>query len=623
MQSPFAPGERVGARAQRWQVVHAREARACVAIALLPSDSHQAASRTLIHPFDRLTRLRRHARLRPARLAHAHRVLDRMLVAPVPTWATPTTVVETAIDLLPHQFVAALALVRGLASRVCVLDTVGTGKTMHAGIAIAELLARGLATRVLVVVPAHLRQQWGAELARLHVEARILDSHGREDAVDALPPDVSPWTLPGTTIVSLDLVKRRDTLVGLENIRWDLVVVDEAHGATSHTDRHDAVNAIARRADRVILLTATPHDGDESRYRRLFSLGGTDPVVVACHSRREAPRRVHTLAIGPSADEHAAFAMLGRYRAAIDRLGPQSRSGVSHLVADVLTRRAASSMFALARTAARRRHALQVPDATQPLLFATPCAIPDVECDDDAAIDALLHAPGALSASHERALLGAIHSAALRASADDSLVRAVTRIVCRSGEPVIVFVEYRDALVPLARRLSRLVRVEVLHGGCSATERARALSSFTTGHARVLLATDTASEGLNLHQRCRFVVHLDTPWTPTRIAQRDGRVDRLGQARRVHTWRLARMGYEQAALRARLHERMRAIDDARAERDEGPVLLTPTGSTPLPSAASRSRGRVRRRRAPAQLGAGRVHAKSSARGGSLDTRRPA
>lgn len=583
MQSPFAPGERVGARAQRWRVASTRDGRACVAITVDPLEGAPDATRTLIHPFDRFTRLRRHARLRTARLAHAYDVIAHVLGAAPDAWFTPRAVTGAAIDLLPHQFVAALALVRGVASRLCIMDAVGTGKTIQAGIAIAELLARGLAARVLVVVPAHLRRQWATELARLGIAARVLDAQGRDEAADALPADVSPWALPGTTIASLDLVKRRDTLVGLEDIHWDLVVVDEAHGATSHTDRHDAVDALARRADRVVLLTATPHDGDDTRYQRLLSLGGTDPLLVVRRTAARPARRIHRLAVAPSADETTAYALLDRYRSTVDRVAGGVRVATNRLVAEVLARRAASSMFALARTAARRREALLSPDVTQPLLFAADHRLLDDDGDDDAVIDAVVKAPGALDVRHERALLGAIHAAALRASRHDTLVHAIARIVRRAGEPLIVFAEYRDALVPLVTVLSRITLVEVLHGGCSATERAHALSAFTLGRAQVLLTTDTAAEGLNLHQRCRIVIHVDTPWTPTRIAQREGRVDRYGQARRVHAWSLQRRGHEQASLQARHQDRARAIDEALARHRDVPVLVTSFGSTPMPA----------------------------------------
>ena len=68
--------------------------------------------------------------------------------------------------------------------------------------------------------------------------------------------------------------------------------------------------------------------------------------------------------------------------------------------------------------------------------------------------------------------------------------------------------------------------------------RAAALAQFASGHARVLLATDVAAEGVNLQEACRLVVHVELPWSPARLEQRNGRIDRLGQRRRVHVWRL-------------------------------------------------------------------------------------
>jgi hypothetical protein len=65
-------------------------------------------------------------------------------------------------------------------------------------------------------------------------------------------------------------------------------------------------------------------------------------------------------------------------------------------------------------------------------------------------------------------------------------------------------------------------------------ERRRSQAAFTGGTSRVLLATDAASEGLNLHARCRVVIHYELPWSPARLEQRTGRVDRIGQSRVVH-----------------------------------------------------------------------------------------
>jgi len=101
-------------------------------------------------------------------------------------------------------------------------------------------------------------------------------------------------------------------------------------------------------------------------------------------------------------------------------------------------------------------------------------------------------------------------------------------------EPVLVFTEYRDTL----HRLERLIRatgreVTTLHGGLERSERNRAQAAFNAGGVS-LLATDAAAEGLNLHHHCRVVIHYELPWRPARLEQRAGRVDRLGQSKRVH-----------------------------------------------------------------------------------------
>jgi len=92
----------------------------------------------------------------------------------------------------------------------------------------------------------------------------------------------------------------------------------------------------------------------------------------------------------------------------------------------------------------------------------------------------------------------------------------------------------------------------LLHGGLTAADRHEAASAFNSGRSSVLLATDAASEGLNLHRRCRAVVNLELPWTPVRLEQRIGRVDRIGQTRRVHAMHLVASGTTEEDSAARL-----------------------------------------------------------------------
>jgi superfamily II DNA/RNA helicase len=138
-----------------------------------------------------------------------------------------------------------------------------------------------------------------------------------------------------------------------------------------------------------------------------------------------------------------------------------------------------------------------------------------------------------MDAAAERRMLEAIATAAAQASSAESKIRRLQRLLERLREPVLVFTEYRDTLEHLERHLRQAHRPLVsLHGGIDRAERTRVQNRFNAGGA-ILLATDAAAEGLNLHHHCRLVVHFELPWRPARIAQRAGRVDRLGQRRRV------------------------------------------------------------------------------------------
>ena len=158
----------------------------------------------------------------------------------------------------------------------------------------------------------------------------------------------------------------------------------------------------------------------------------------------------------------------------------------------------------------------------------------DEEVLDDDAPDGVIGAAGLSDAGRERALLDELVRAAAQASRHESKLRFLLRFARRAREPLIVFTEYRDTLAYLERALAREGHATVLlHGGMSPRERSETQRAFNEG-GLILLATDAASEGLNLHRCCRTVVHFELPWTLSRLRQRTGRVDRFGQRRTVH-----------------------------------------------------------------------------------------
>jgi len=436
----------------------------------------------------------------------------------------------------------------------------GMGKTIEAGLAVAELLARGAVEKVLILTPAGLRDQWASELAgRFGLDAAIVDSRAVRNRVATLPVGVNPWSTAPIAIASIDYVKRPEILRAVLACGWDAVVIDEAHGVAGDSERHAAAAALAGRAAYVLLLTATPHSGDRRQFESLSDIGSHGDCLLVFRRTRQAMhlgagRKVHQLRVRPSAAEMRMHALLAAFTHVVRReRGDQSRE--VWLALSVLHKRALSSAHSLEQSVARRLSALGSTPAGQLHQLALPLG--DVEGETDRA-DAPPQWADAIAlgdASRERELLGGLAAAARAATAHETKVSALVRILDRAAEPAVVFTEYRDTLVHLEEALAR--PVALLHGGLTREERTAALDAFTSGRRTVLLATDAAGEGLNLHHSCRTVINLELPWNPMRLEQRIGRVDRIGQRRTVHAFHLIARDTGEMRILDRLRARIR------------------------------------------------------------------
>ncbi len=473
-------------------------------------------------------------------------------------------------------------------ARLLIADEVGLGKTIQAGLVLAELSSLDEGFRAVVLVPASLGDQWVEELReRFRLPATRVDADWLLTRARELPPDVNPWSLPGIYVCSIDLAKRPETLRALEDVTWDALVVDEAHAASRGTARLAAAHAVGCRSLRVLLLTATPPDGDPPQFEAMASIGslGTDRLVRFRRLRSDVAqqpnRRSLLLQVRLSSAERRMHRLINRYTSVVWKEG-----GVGgRLAAMVLRKRALSSARSLAASVRRRSELLAaLPSTTE---WQQPLPLDFEDSVADGVPDALIAAPALADSGKERAFLDEIASTALAASKAESKIRALIRLLGRARQPAIVFTEYRDTLVYLEDRL-RIAGHEciLLHGGMDPRERAESVARFHASGS-VLLATDAASEGLNLQRRCRLVIHFELPWTPARLEQRTGRVDRLGQSRRVHEILLvARHTAERTVLlplarRARLAREHDARAGAIASLTEARIAAAIIGREPL------------------------------------------
>jgi superfamily II DNA or RNA helicase len=569
-------GERVRVRGASWTVSEVERGVSCAALRLI-EEASPPLSRTLLSPFDRFRRVL-HPRA-PA-VVDERKWLERIrqLGAIVHPAGGLRAAAAANIRLLAYQLEPALAVVRRGASRLLIADEVGLGKTVQAGLIIAEL-ARiiGGSFRAIVVVPAGLRDQWQHELRRLFaLDCTIADSAWIASATADRPIDANPWSLPGIYVASHDFVKRPEVLRPVQEVAWHVFVMDEAHAASSFTDRRAAAHALACQSQHVILLTATPHFDDPAQHEALCTIGKPegvdDPIYFFRHSRQDAgltsSRRSRLLLVQPTEAERRMHHLLGEYTRRIWHEADRRGDALARLAAVVLRKRALSSAASLALSIRRRAELLVAATATAEQLLLPLAA--DDRVDDEEPLGAMA-APGLADATVERRWLAVIAEAAARAAADESKIRFLRQYMRRIREPVIVFTEYRDTLARLRSALAD-DSVLVLHGGLTPAERSRVQTAFNSKPA-ILLATDAAAEGLNLHGQCRAIVHYELPWSTGRLEQRAGRVDRLGQARRVHeTALVAADTAERLVLGPLLHRAARVRSASRSVAGLASVL---------------------------------------------------
>jgi SNF2 family DNA or RNA helicase len=553
----------VRVRGARWRVLDVRAYEDCELVTLAGvSPPYIGVERRFLAPFDVIEPINRLIQPRVVRAERWRNACRHLLADNRPPGGLEAAL-HARIDLLPHQLEPALAILRGLGSRVLLADEVGLGKTIQAGLVCAELLIRGAINRILVLTPAGLRGQWRDELSkRFAIRATTLDASALRTAAATLPVGLNPWSTQPIAIASIDYVKRPEVLPAVAACSWDLVIVDEAHGVGGDSDRHVAVSMLAARAAYVLLLTATPHSGDRRAFASLCGLGSldADPLLVFRRSRNAVqigvPRRVHITAARPSADERRMHRSLADYTAAV-RADRRELHDASWLALSVLHKRALSSAWSLAQSIDRRLASLLAVGANDSgAQLMLPLGNPDGERSTDDEAPAWPADLGLTDADYERRLLTELAAHARTAARHETKLAMLRRLLRRARESAVVFTEYRDTLLHISRVLD--LPCVVLHGGLTARERGAALAVFANEPRTVLLATDAAGEGLNLHQGCRLVVNVELPWNPMRLEQRIGRVDRIGQRRTVHAFHLIATGTGEPRILQRLTQRIAA-----------------------------------------------------------------
>ena len=307
-----AAGDVVRIRSARWRVAHQTPYEHAILIEVRGCDRENQGERArFLLPFEPVERLPVTQAPRVVSPRRWRRTARAAIAASSPAYHGLDSAVSAAFDILPYQLEPALAVTRGLGTRLLIADEVGLGKTVQAALVVAEILRRRPCdARAIVVCPAGLREQWQSELReRFQLESAVLDS-AAVAASPAAAHGINPWAAHRIVIASIDYLKRPEVMRSVEALIWDVGVFDEAHALSGRSDRRIAACALADRSRIVVLLSATPHSGDDEAFARLAGIGhleGATPLLTFRRTRGDVrmsvPRRSRWHRVRPTAAE--------------------------------------------------------------------------------------------------------------------------------------------------------------------------------------------------------------------------------------------------------------------------------------------------------------------------------
>jgi SNF2 family DNA or RNA helicase len=453
---------------------------------------------------------------------------------------------RAVMNLVPYQLDPALQALKQPRQRILIADSVGLGKTLEAGILTTELIQRGRGQRILVITLKSMLTQFQKEFwSRFTIPLVRLDSVGLQRVRNSIPSNHNPFNFYDRTIISIDTLKNNlEYRNYLENAWWDIIIVDECHNVAARGNE-DGLSRRARlarmlsgRSDTMILLSATPHDGSARSFASLMSL--LDPTAIS-DPDDYTPEDFKDKGL-----------VVRRFKKDIrDQVGADFQERITELLKQAASPQEEVAFQALLdipftqkgeHRAGKQQELQRV--GMQKAMFSSPFAA----LDSTVRRISLLKAKASIT-SDEQAEIAALEefASALRAI-DAGSFSKFQRLKCHlksqefAWEPdnpadrIVIFSERIETLEWLQKNLPGEIGIdsthfELLHGGMTDTEQQDIVDRFGRKEdpIRVLLCSDVASEGLNLHYFCHRLVHFDLPWSLMVFQQRNGRVDRYGQ----------------------------------------------------------------------------------------------
>lgn len=481
---------------------------------------------------------------------------------------------QAAMNVVEYQLEPALQALKQPRQRILIADAVGLGKTLEAGILVTELIERGRGKRILVLTLKSMMTQFQKEFwNRFSIPLTRLDSIGLQRVRNRIPINHNPFYYYDKSIISIDTLKQDNEFKGyLERSYWDIIIIDEAHNVADRSggsQRSELAKLLARKSDTLILLSATPHDGRAESFASLLNM--LDPTAIAdtrhytqsdfankglvirrfkndikAQVTDEFKERIVTsLKSAATPEEEATYEALLAINFTEKGILKEGKS--SELIRIGLQKALFSSPNACLKSTIQRIKTLLPSDVKEsfkeslkrlppiealqfhqlvPLLQTDECH-PDITQEIEQLFhlrDQLLKVTPDKWSKYQR-LIELLQNKAFDWKKNDTEDR------------LVIFSERLETLDTLERLLIQDLKLKdqqitQLHGGMSDIEQQTIVEAFGQAESpiRILLCSDVASEGINLHYLSHRLIHFDLPWSLMVFQQRNGRVDRYGQS---------------------------------------------------------------------------------------------
>ncbi len=510
------------------------------------------------------------------------------------------------VDPLPHQMDAVYGyLLTQPRIRFLIADDPGAGKTIMAGLTTKELKFRGLVERTLIVTPANLTDQWRRELHDKFGETFTVINRGTVSSAYGR----NVWEDNPQCITSIDFLARQDDILNLlRDVRWDLVIVDEAHKMAAYnygnkinkTQRYEFGEFLRDRTDHFLFLTATPHKGDPDNFALLLQLLDRDLYVTgnilaeaSAHNENRImirrlkedmrkfdgspcfpPRHVKTLSYRLSQEELDLYDAVTEYVQNNFQRAVAAENRNVGLALTVLQRRLASSLAAIRLSLERRLKRLrdlrklgkikqeygEIPDDLDDLAEADRWKFEDEVVERLTMAENMAELEAEIEELERLVRLAKHTEKNVSETKFEELRSVISEHLSGRAVRLLVFTEHKDTLDFLVGRLTNLgFHCCTIHGGMSLEKRIDAEREFFECRPSVLVATEAAGEGINL-QFCSLMVNYDIPWNPNRLEQRMGRIHRYGQQQEAMIFNLVAENTREGEV---MHCLLRKLDDMR------------------------------------------------------------